>query len=242
LIRVEAAMHPKLPRWWHACAVVTLLAALAACDMNPSPQAATAADITKEIRAEPVRAVHGVTFAPGSAYMVPGELARLSGFVRSQVRPGDEVVVFAGQAGGLEQARLQSVRSALQGSGVQVIAANRASELAIGPDSVLVSATRYIARNPRCPDWSKLTNYDPNNVQHSNFGCADAVNLGTMVANPKDLAIGRDPGPVDPTRAAASIERYRRDAVRQPPVVTTGTGAGGAPAAAGGGASGTSNY
>jgi pilus assembly protein CpaD len=230
-------------RWTRLYAAAPLLAALAACDMNPSPQGATAADITKEIRAEPVRAVHGVTFAPGSAYMAPGEAARLSGFVRSQVRPGDEVAVFTGQAGGLEQARLAAVRSALHGSGVQVITANRASEMAVGPDSVLVSATRYIARNPRCPDWSKLTNYDPNNVQHSNFGCATAVNLGTMVANPRDLAIGRDPGPADATRAAASIERYRRDAVKQPPVVTTGTGgATGATGGGGGASSGTSNY
>jgi pilus assembly protein CpaD len=237
-------MRSIAARWSRVCAVAPLLAALAACDMNPSPQGATAADITKEIRAEPVRAVHGVTFAPGSAYMAPGEAARLSGFVRSQVRPGDEVVLFTGQSGGLEQARLGAVRSALHGSGVQVLSANRASELAIGPDSVLISATRFIARNPRCPDWSKLTNYDPNNMQHSNFGCASAVNLGTMVANPKDLAIGRDPGPVDATRAAASVERYRRDAVKQPPVVTTGTGGStGATGGSGGGASaGTSSY
>ncbi len=209
---------------------------LGACDMNPSPFAATAADLRKEARAEPVRAIHGVTFAPGSAGISGTEAIRLSRFAQSQIQPGDEVVLVADQRGSyVQQARLASVQSVLEANGVRVVAASRTTEIALGPDSVLVAATRYVARAPACPDWSKLTNYDPNNEDHSNYGCATAINLTTQIANPKDLATGRDPGPADGTRAANAVDRYRTDRVRQPVAIGTGSNAPTAPVTGGSG-------
>ena len=41
---------------------------------------------------------------------------------------------------------------------------------------------------PGCPDWSRDPGYDPRNLPLSNLGCANAVNLGLMVADPGDLA------------------------------------------------------
>jgi Type IV pili component len=42
-----------------------------------------------------------------------------------------------------------------------------------------------------------------------NIGCATAHNLGVMVVDPRDLLVGRDPGPADGQRGAAAIQRYR---------------------------------
>lgn len=42
-----------------------------------------------------------------------------------------------------------------------------------------------------------------------NLGCSSARNLATMVAQPRDLLVGRDPGPEDGQRGAAATRRYR---------------------------------
>ena len=41
------------------------------------------------------------------------------------------------------------------------------------------------------------------------FGCADAYNMGQMLARPRDAAVGRPAGPADATVNAAAIARYR---------------------------------
>lgn len=218
------------------------IGALSACDMNPSPMAATQADLRKEARAETVRFLHGVTFAPGSAALSFDEAAKLTRFAQSQVLAGDEVVLVADQRGlAVQQARMASIHNVLEANGVRVIGTSRTSEIALGPDSVLVATTRYVARTPGCPNWSKLTNYDPNNEDHSNYGCASAINLSKQVANPRDLATGRDPGPADGTRAALAIDRYRRDQVKQPVAVGTGSGAPTSAVAGGGSGGGSGN-
>ena len=42
-----------------------------------------------------------------------------------------------------------------------------------------------------------------------NIGCATAHNLGVMIAEPRDLLVGRNPGPADGQRGAAATQRYR---------------------------------
>ena len=48
----------------------------------------------------------------------------------------------------------------------------------------------------------------------SNLGCANAVNLGLMVADPNDLAMGTPTAPADAAREAEAIVRYRTDKVK----------------------------
>ena len=62
---------------------------------------------------------------------------------------------------------------------------------------------------PGCPDWTKPTRVNYSNSVHSNFGCADAANLGAMLANPADAWFGRKPGTADGAVGAAAIGRYR---------------------------------
>ena len=68
---------------------------------------------------------------------------------------------------------------------------------------------------PGCPDWTRDPGYDPLNLPLSNLGCANAVNLGLMVADPGDLARTVPTSPADGTREAEAIARYRTDKVKQ---------------------------
>jgi pilus assembly protein CpaD len=67
---------------------------------------------------------------------------------------------------------------------------------------------------PGCPDWSRDPGFDPLNLPLSNLGCANAVNLGLMVADPADLRFGYPTAPADGVREAEAITRYRSDKVR----------------------------
>jgi len=75
---------------------------------------------------------------------------------------------------------------------------------------VRVTVHRTLVTLPACPDWSGNPKIDSQNQPFSNFGCADAVNLGLMVARPSDLAAGRPSGTMDGEYGAAAVERYRQ--------------------------------
>ena len=61
---------------------------------------------------------------------------------------------------------------------------------------------------PDCPDWRRdpVTTYS--NTSQGNFGCATAVNLGAMVADPNDLVRGSGSVTPDTQRAVAVVDRY----------------------------------
>ncbi len=91
----------------------------------------------------------------------------------------------------------------------------------IGSGSVAVIVGRYIATPPRCPDWRKPSNQNPQNSPASNFGCASAVNLALMVEDPGDLLRGRQLGPGDAAGLVHGIQRYRSNLVIPPAEVQT---------------------
>ena len=79
---------------------------------------------------------------------------------------------------------------------------------------VEVSARGILVIDPSCPDWSRPSAAHPANVPTSNFGCATAVNLVRMLADPRDLVRGQQLGPADGSHAAGAVERYRADEVK----------------------------
>lgn len=79
---------------------------------------------------------------------------------------------------------------------------------------VEVLARGIVVIEPSCPDWSRPSASHPANVTTSNFGCATAVNLVRMLADPRDLVRGQPLGPADGSHAARAIERYRADEVK----------------------------
>lgn len=69
---------------------------------------------------------------------------------------------------------------------------------------VNVSYLRYVAEGPHCANWSENLAFNPQNLPHTNLGCATQHNLAAMVANPADLL-----GP----RTAGDRSGERRDTV-----------------------------
>jgi pilus assembly protein CpaD len=212
---------------------IWLLPALAACapleppPSQPLPQPTLAA----------VERAHSVHFATSSAVLSATEardLGRFLATVPASGRPAARVIGHADRRAGdaynfeLSRRRTATVAEALREAGVEHVAVTvvplgeTMAEAAIGDDSgmardreveIVVTGAEIVL--PGCPVWSRDPGYDPLNLPLSNLGCANAVNLGLMVADPADLATTRATSPADGTREAEAIARYRSDKVKQ---------------------------
>jgi pilus biogenesis lipoprotein CpaD len=63
--------------------------------------------------------------------------------------------------------------------------------------------------SPDCPDWKRSPNNTHSNTRQGNFECANEVNIGLMVEDPRDLEQGAGAVRMDTTRAARAIQTYR---------------------------------
>jgi type IV pilus biogenesis protein CpaD/CtpE len=108
----------------------------------------------------------------------------------------------------------------------------------MGPDQVVVVRSDYRIGEYNCPNYNPSAIGNPNEASMPGFGCADAYNMGQMLARPRDAAIGRPAGPADGTVSAAAVQRYHEGRVRAPQASATTSG--GAGAGGGGGATATS--
>jgi pilus biogenesis lipoprotein CpaD len=170
----------------------------------------------KEVRAEKMDFSHDVAFKPLNARFEPEEREMLDRFlVHVEAGKSDHFVLLAtnGSDSGISDQRSEMVEAYLRVRGVRYL--KRAPHMITGAegapprDSVRVHVARYVVVLPRCPDWTRFPGNNFPNFEHTNFGCASAVNLGHMVADPADLASGRTLGPADADYSAAMIERYR---------------------------------
>jgi pilus assembly protein CpaD len=197
----------------------------------------------KQNRVDWVRFDHTVAFDAASRTLNENEQGRLNEFLdRVDPRYGDQILVGTG-AGGIDNematGRVAAVIGYLRAQGLKVAPMPDIAN-ARWDGMVRLRVGRYVVTPPNCPDWSKSASFDPNNVVSSNFGCATAVNLGLMVADPGDLVRGRSAGPSDGTYGARKIRTYREG--EKPggggsPLVTIRTGGGlGGGGDAGGGA------
>lgn len=228
-------MHPHTLRARFALAAA-LAAASAACTpatLEPLPASALVPAAT----AERVEYRHEVFFATDLAEPDPGELARLDAFLAQlpmgsilHVRLVGHADERAGEAYNLDLSarRARSVERRVRQrvsphDAVDTVALGErsppASAEANRPEPrerrVDVAVTTYFVRLPECPDWSRDPGFDPSSLALSNLGCANATNLGLMVADPADLARGRDAGYSDATREAEAVVRYRADKVKK---------------------------
>ncbi|MEO3429980.1 CpaD family pilus assembly lipoprotein [Pelagibius sp. CAU 1746] len=105
--------------------------------------------------------------------------------------------------------RLEAVRLALSDLGYQSTLANTAEARvgALADDEVGLTVTKVMAILPDCNQPQPLEPDRPDFTR--GFGCANAYNLGVMVADPADLERGRTLEPADAERHSESILRYR---------------------------------
>jgi type IV pilus biogenesis protein CpaD/CtpE len=182
-----------------------------------------------DARYVPVKAdsMLAVAFAPGIGALDGSQANELRSMVvagRSAQR--DEfVVVTDGSGGGLQQVRAEQVRKSLVSAGARWVDATVEPAMTMGPDTVVVVRSEYRIAERNCPDRETGAMWNPNETPNRSYGCADAYNMGQMLARPRDAAIGRSPGPADATVMAAAIERYRDGKVR-----SAGSGGGSSPA------------
>jgi pilus biogenesis lipoprotein CpaD len=206
-------------------------AALAACSDPVAQQA------TSDTRYTPTRAdtLVAVDFAPGSARLDPSQDRELRALVaaKPRVERDEFVVVSDGSGGPIQQSRIAQVAHSLSQAGARWISTSVEPATPRGPDQVVVVRSEYRIATRNCPTYSPSQIWNPNEADMPGLGCADAYNMGQMLARPRDAAVGRAPGPADGTVAADAVQRYREGRARTPVAASTsGTGGGGGGASA----------
>ena len=206
--------------------------------------AACAAEYSKSeapdtLRVDGAESRLSIAFASGSDRLAAGEAARIDRMVvAGAIRPADRVQVAASGPPGLAERRAAAISRELLRYGIvtQTLALD-----AVPANRAIVSVGRYAVTLPTCPNWSQSQSYDFTNAYTSNYGCANATNLGLMVASPADLVSGRSFAGADAQPAAAAVQRYLTDRVKQPPTPTASpfsSGGGGGDQGGGGAPSG----
>lgn len=156
-----------------------------------------------------------VPFAPKALELSDVEREALAMFVReNNLQPGAHVSVASPTKTAAQAARsrnrLASVRNELQRMGISstIVQAEPTNNQSTG-DEVVVFAQTVAVLPPDCPGYNTPITLDYEWRPATRLGCANAVNLGLMVANPNDLAQGRPIGPADGEAMALGVARYR---------------------------------
>jgi pilus assembly protein CpaD len=105
---------------------------------------------------------------------------------------------------------------------------------ALVANQALIHISYAVVVPPDCPDWRMSPSHNYSNSDKANFGCATEVNLGQMVADPRDLVRGS--GELPPALSEPgdrAIRTYRTGPAASSSAAATG-GPVTVPAAAGG--------
>jgi pilus assembly protein CpaD len=191
------------------CLCVGVAAMLAACTPDSDDTSLTPAPSPKQLKVQYTELKHPAGFVHAAARLAPGEAAKLDAFLDgARVTSEDHVYLEVADSDKLAAQRIGAVSRALadRGIGAKVLPA---ADKEVGADELLVKVERYVVTLPDCPDWTKSPYQFHDNKVGSNFGCATTTNLGLMVADPRDLAVGRTLGPQEGDPALLAIERYR---------------------------------
>jgi pilus biogenesis lipoprotein CpaD len=201
--------------------------ALAACGDPVAEQAVIDSRFTAQ-RADHVLALD---FGPGIVRPDPAQESQLRAWVGDD-RHGqrDEfVVVSDGSGGAMQQHRAAQVAQSLSRAGARWVSTSVEPSFAAGPDKLVVVRSEYRLGTQNCPSFTPSTIWNPNESLAPNYGCANAYNMGQMLARPRDAVAGRSPGPADGAVNAEAVQRYREGRARAAtPISTTAVGGGGA--------------
>lgn len=204
------------------CLCAGLGLVLAACSSDDTEIAPVTTP--KQLKVDYTELTQPVGFVASSARLAPGEGDRLEAFLDSSgVTPDDHVYLQTASGDPLAAQRIGTLSHALaqRGIGAKTLPA---SEHGIAANRLLVKVERYVVTLPNCPDWTKTPFEAHDNGVASNFGCATVSNFGLMVADPRDLVVGRTLGPKEGDPAIAAIDRYRAGKPKDLPGGSSGGG------------------
>jgi pilus assembly protein CpaD len=184
----------------------------------------------KNLEVERAQYRHTIHFATDSAELTAMEQDRLLTFLQTVAPTAQDALLVEGHAEEratdlynveLASQRITSVSDFMREhglAGVPLRAAAFGERAPVAPGSdpaawqqnrrVELVLERHLVRLPPCPDWSRESGMDFENLPGSNFGCATQTNLGLMIDNPGDLARGRNLAPADGIHAAEGVVRY----------------------------------
>jgi len=187
---------------------------LLAAGCTPSTSEWTPAEAPKAPHVDYVRLQHEAAFKPGSPDLAGGEAASLTRFLDLAGVTSEDHVYFEAGDDRLSVARLGRLTrlAAQQGIGARTLP----PEGNLLPDHLRVVVERYVVTPPECPNWTSPAVGDHGNQPGSNWGCADATNFSLMVADPRDLVIGRTMEPAQGDGAFAAVKRFREGKVKDP--------------------------
>jgi pilus biogenesis lipoprotein CpaD len=161
---------------------------------------------------EPVTLSHDVLFQPGQAALTDAGRKELHAFLRAEGVGTDEQLVLQAPQGSdgvhdpLTAARVAALKNEIERSGLTVTAASDDGDAGqLQPNQIAVSVTRMVVLSPDCD----VPPPEPGERPDHRFSCSTTVNLGNMVANPVDLAHGRDFEPSDGEVSARNVRQYR---------------------------------
>jgi pilus assembly protein CpaD len=165
---------------------------------------------SKRLQLQAIDHAHTVSFPAARADLLASEAERLVDFLRNRARAARYTLYVAPEHGELADDRAETVAAYLdaQGFHTRVLPAQKKQANSAGRVRVVVRS--YTVTLPGCPDWTTEPGKSFDNVVHSNWGCATATNLGMMVADPGDLARGRQPGAADAELLSKRIQDYRK--------------------------------
>lgn len=152
---------------------------------------------------------YGINFDKGSSAISKEEKQNISSFLEQvRIDEGDELAVsFAPDQGDFAIARSKAVMDHIRSLGFAI--KPMPSPAHLKDEEIALVRVQYVVRLPDCPDWSYGSGYDPANNTTSNFNCATQYNLGSMIANPKDLLGDRPMSAADGMGSVLSVQRYR---------------------------------
>ena len=163
---------------------------------------------------------HGVAFPATEGALSDTEREALTIFLRRNgIAPGGRVTLSAALPSGGDAAmlgaRLAAVRTELADLGYSsaTLPPGTSAGTDLPPDAVVVTARVLAVAAIPCPGYNTPIQLDLEHRPILSPGCANAVNLGLMVANPADLQTGQPLSPADGQAVVPAIERYRADVV-----------------------------
>ncbi len=200
--------------------VVLLAVGLAACSHTPDDLADRGLEPVNVPVVE--RSTLQFDAAAPNGMLGMGEAERIDAWFRGLgLGYGDRVHVDGGYAGGAYGGGAYAGGAYGGGARAEVAAIAGRYGLLVSPGApvsagvvregvarILVARTRAFV--PNCPNWSRASQPNSNNRSLSNLGCGVNSNLAAMVANPEDLAHGREgSGLGDTATSAKAIGAYR---------------------------------
>lgn len=173
--------------------------------------------------AETLSLEHKVSFEAGSAGLSPVEQLQLQAFLE-QLREGVtdriELTALLGEANGaVATSRLRTLVAELAKYGLKAnVTATSPAQNDSEAEQVRIAILHTVVMVPDCTIEQPARNERP----EFKLGCTTDANLANMIADPHDLAQGRDFRPGDSNVLGAGVARYKSDKVKSLQAETTG--------------------